>query len=164
MKKAAFDKNEEARIALLKSKGLENPTSDAHFNEITQKAKKTLNVAICTVAILNEQEEIFLACAGTSDSRGPRDISFCGHALLQEDVLIIEDTLEDIRFKDNPYVTGVPFVRFYAGMRLLDKNTGLPLGVFCVKDSTPRKLTMEELGLFLEYAAESEALLQNLLK
>ncbi len=164
MKKAPFDKNEEARIELLKSKGLENPTSDTHFNKITQKAKKTLNVAICTVAILNKQEEIFLACAGTSDSRGPRDISFCGHALLQEDVLIIEDTLEDIRFKDNPYVIGVPFVRFYAGMRLLDKNTGLPLGVFCVKDTIPRKLTMEELGLFLEYASESERLLQDLLK
>jgi GAF domain-containing protein len=87
---------------------------------------------------------------------GSRDISFCGHALLSEFIFIIEDTKLDPRFVDNPYVTGSPFIRFYAGMRLLDYQTKQPIGVFCIKDIKPRKLSVTDIDAFIELANRAE--------
>ena len=68
-----------------------------------------------------------------------RDTSFCAHAINQAGIIIVPDLLEDDRFKDNPLVTGDPFIRFYAGVPILSEG-GLRMGTLCVIDYKPRSL------------------------
>jgi GAF domain-containing protein len=108
------------------------------------------------VTILDSDREWFKSCIGYDKKEGPRAASFCGHALLATNIFIIEDASKDERFADNPMVVGAPFIRFYAGVALFDHKTGQPIGVFCVKDIKPRKLTTEEVGIVIELAERAE--------
>ncbi len=146
--------------AVYKLEILDTPP-DPRFDVITEEAIKRLKVPISTISVLDKDREWFKSCQGTTLTEGPREISFCGFALLAKDIFVIEDTYRDSRFKDNPYVTGEPFVRFYAGMAILDSVSGLPIGVFCVKDTRPRKFNMEELGVFMELAQRTEILINS---
>ena len=71
-------------------------------------------------------------------------------------IFIVEDTLKDPRFADNPTVIGEPFIRFYAGIALFDHRTRQPIGVFCVKDTKPKKLTVQEIGVLIDLANKAE--------
>ena len=74
----------------------------------------------------------------------PRNISLCGHAISKRGSFIIEDTLLDQRFADNPLVINEPFVRFYAGIPLLSPE-GFAIGTLCVMDQKPRQLDDEQI-------------------
>jgi GAF domain-containing protein len=157
MQKAPIFEEEEKRLSAVKDLEILDTPKEKRFDDITYAAAKGLNVPISSIAIIDEGREWYKSCYGLDLKEGKREISFCGHTLVaQENVLIIEDTLEDDRFKDNPYVLGDPFVRFYAGVRLFDRETKMPVGVFCVKDRRPRVLSVEEIASVLDYAAKAE--------
>ena len=75
---------------------------------------------------------------------------------MSEIMLIIEDTLTDKRFADNPMVKGEPKIRFYAGKSLYERQSHLPVGVFCIKDYKPRKFSLKDTNDFLEMAEQAE--------
>jgi len=156
MEKAPIPKFEEKRICALEGLKLLDTATEERFDRITQKAVERFSVPISTITLVDKNREWFKSVQGLKAREGPRDISFCGHALMSEIILIIKDTLEDPRFADNPMVTGYPYIRFYAGIRMLHKKTGLPVGVFCIKDIKPRKLTLEEIDTFMEIANRAE--------
>jgi diguanylate cyclase (GGDEF)-like protein/PAS domain S-box-containing protein len=93
-------------------------------------------------------------------SQTPRDISLCGHALLQGQPFVINDARGDPRFADNPLVTGAPFIRFYAGVPLFSIEHQA-VGTFCVLDSKPRTLTERELTTLIDLARMAEELFQR---
>ena len=107
-------------------------------------------------SIIDENREWYKSCYGLDQKQGDRSISFCGHALLSSDIFIVEDTRNDPKFADNPAVVGPPYIRFYAGVALRDQKTNRPIGVFCVKDFKPRKLSIKEIGLIIEIANRAE--------
>ncbi len=154
---APIPKNEDARLkALYKLKILNTPPEE-RFDEITRKAVRMFNVPISTVTLIDRDKEWYKSCQGLGGvCCGPRDISFCGHAMMTENVFIVEDTLKDNRFFDNPMVIGAPRIRFYAGMKLYDKTHLYPIGVFCIKDTVPRKLSIKEVADMIELAEEAE--------
>lgn len=129
---------------------------EERFDVITREAVKKLKVPISTVSILDSNREWFKSCVGVDQKEGNRAISFCGHALLATHLFIVEDTSKDPRFADNPMVINPPFIRFYAGVALFDYKTRQPVGVFCVKDIKPRKLTGEEMTALLDLAERAE--------
>lgn len=151
--------HEEERERLINESGLALTTSNPLFDELTTKAVDLLKVKVSTVSLIHNNSEIFIGSCGLDKRSGPRDISFCSHALVSQEALICEDTSNDPRFHDNPYVVGPPYTRFYAGMKLLDRKSGHPIAVFCVKDPTPRKLSTAELATFFELAEEAEDIL-----
>jgi GAF domain-containing protein len=67
------------------------------------------------------------------------EISFCSHTINQEKILEIPDALQDQRFANNPLVTSDPFIRFYAGVPLVNSD-GFTIGSLCVIDQQPKKL------------------------
>ncbi len=136
--------------------GILDTKPEERFDRITKEATEKLQVPISTIAILDSKREWFKSCTGLDQKESDRAISFCGHALLVKELFIIEDTLKDDRFKDNPMVTGFPFIRFYAGQALLDYKTGKSIGVFCIKDTKPRKLSVGEVGIILDLANKAE--------
>ena len=134
---------------------------DPEFDAITNEALIKLNVPISTITIIDKDREWFKSCQGMLTKEGPRQVAFCSHAMLADDLFIVGDTTLDDRFKDNPYVTGFPFIRFYAGIALYDSVSKLPVGVFCVKDTKPRNLSMGEVFAFMNLAERAEKLINS---
>jgi signal transduction histidine kinase len=71
-----------------------------------------------------------------------RENSICAHTLLKKDVLVVEDTRADIRFRLLPLVAGEPKLRFYAGIPLWSAG-GHAIGTLCVADYKPLTLSHE---------------------
>ncbi len=156
MIKAPIPSDETVRLSALLNMGILNSGSENRFDALTREAVMRFNVKISTISLIDKDREWFKSRYGTGLTGGPRDTSFCGHALLADSIFVVEDTLKDERFKDNPYVTGTAFVRFYAGIALRDKATAQPVGVFCIKDDRPRVFDITDVADFIELAKRVE--------
>lgn len=156
MQKPALHPLELDRLNILKSLDILDTKPEERFDKITRLAAEKLHVPISTITLLDEKREWFKSSQGLKKCEDSRETSFCGHALLASDIFIIEDTLKDERFADNPHVKENPPIRFYTGVSLKHQKTGLPIGVFCIKDYKPRTLSNEEISTMLELAKEAE--------
>ena len=145
MLSAFLPENESERLSTLRDLLILDTPPESRFDSITQYAADLFNVPIALVSLVDENRQWFKSRCGLDATETPRDISFCGHAIHSDDVLLIEDTLEDARFADNPLVTNDPKIRFYAGAPLIMKN-GQRIGTFCVIGREPKKMTDWELG------------------
>jgi len=105
MKKPDIPLNEEHRLKTLRSLNILDTASEERFDRLTRMAKRLFNVPIATISLVDEDRQWFKSCIGLTVKETPRDISFCGHAILDDEVFIISDTLQDERFVDNPLVT-----------------------------------------------------------
>jgi GAF domain-containing protein len=164
MKKAPIPSNEDARLEAVHGLNLLDTEPEERFDWITKKALAVFSVPISTITLIDKDREWYKSCQGVDAREASRSISFCGHAMFANDVFVIEDTLNDKRFRDNPQVTGVPHIRFYAGVALHDKKSGLPVGVFCIKDTKPRTVSAKEISDLLELAGEAEKEINTLKK
>lgn len=151
MRAAELPHNETERLKKVKALGLLDTAPEERFDVITREALQAFNVPISTITIIDEKREWYKSCQGVNTKEVPREISFCAHAMLSRHVFIVEDTLKDPRFADNPMVVGKPHIRFYAGVSLYDK-AGVPIGVFCIKDIKPRKLSPAQVVTLLQFA------------
>lgn len=144
MKKASKPKNEEQRLNSLKSLNLLDTFPEEEYDQITELASQICNTPIALISLVDQDRQWFKSKKGTQVSQTPRDISLCAHAILSEQVFLIEDTKKDDRFFDNPIVTGDPHIEFYAGAPLLAPD-GHVIGTVCVIDNKPKKLTETQL-------------------
>ncbi|MFC5461502.1 GAF domain-containing protein [Massilia niabensis] len=131
--------NEQDRLALLHELLLLDTPPEERIDKIVEFASAEFGVPICLVSLVDYDRQWFKARVGIDACQTPRDISFCAHAILQPDLLLVQDALLDPRFHDNPLVTGEPHIRFYAGAPLTCKD-GLALGTLCLIDTRPRTL------------------------
>lgn len=157
MIKPPIPKDEQDRLNALYKMGLLDTPPEERFDVITKEAVRRFNTILSTISIIDKDREWFKSCYGTYiGTQEPREISFCGHALEEKTVFVIEDTLKDPRFIDNPHVVGPPFVRFYAGVALYDHATNQPVGVFCIKDNKPRQFNEQDVADLLHFAKLAE--------
>jgi len=134
--------------------------AEERFDRITRLAGRILQVPIALVSLVGKDVQWFKSRYGLDAPETPREISFCGHALLGEETLVVPDATRDTRFFDNPLVTGAPGIRFYAG-HPLRSNEGKKLGTLCVIDRTPRQLTKEDHQALQDLAAIAESELNH---
>ncbi len=143
--------DESQRIAALRSSGLLDSGPEERFDRVTRLARRLFNVPIALVSLIDTQRQWFKSKQGLEACETPREISFCGHAILGDDVLVVEDASADPRFADNPLVAGEPNIRFYAG-HPLNAADGSKLGTLCIISRAPRSLTADERALLLSLA------------
>lgn len=137
MLSAPRPKNESERLAALRALQILDTPSEERFDRITELTRQICHVPIAYIALIDSDRQWFKSkCGLTTDETG-RDVSFCGHAINQDDPLIIPDTHEDERFADNPLVTEDPKIRFYAGFPLSGPG-GYNVGTLCIADTSPR--------------------------
>jgi len=91
------------------------------------------------LSLVDDHRQWFKSSLGVQIRETPKEVSICVHAIQQNDLFIVPDTLQDARFRDNPLVTGEPHIRFYAGTPLINDD-GFALGTLCVLDRQPRQL------------------------
>jgi diguanylate cyclase (GGDEF)-like protein len=147
--------NESARINTLRALHILDTSPEERFDRLTRLAKRLFGVPIALVSLVDTNRQWFKSCVGLSESETSRDVSFCAHAILGDEILMVPDTLADERFHDNPFVKNDPNIRFYAGCPLRVAN-GSKLGTLCLIDVKPRDLDAEECELLRDLARMAE--------
>ncbi len=133
---------EAERLAALERLRVLDTAAEERFDRLTEIVAACLDVPIALVSLVDRDRQWFKARKGLSATETPRDVSFCGHAIVAEDdaLFLVEDASTDDRFRDNPLVVGDPRIRFYAG-QVIHAPNGLPVGTVCAIDRRPRELT-----------------------
>lgn len=132
--------NESERLARLRSFEILDTGPEGVFDTITQLAAHVCHTPIAIVCFIDEYRQWFKSRVGVENTETPRCDSFCAHAILEnDDLFIVSDATKDARFRDNPLVTGPPFIRFYAGA-VLRTSDGMALGTLHVVDTVPREM------------------------
>lgn len=144
MQKPKIPDNEQARLETLITLNLLDTEPEERFDRYTRLATKMFKVPIAAVSLVGQDRQWLKSRQGLDFEETPRDISFCGHAILDDQTLIVEDTKTDKRFADNPLVTQAPNIRFYAG-RPIKAPDGSNIGTLCVIDRTPKKFNQEDI-------------------
>ncbi|NYE59607.1 GAF domain-containing protein [Duganella sp. 1224] len=134
------------RLAVLRDMLILDTPPEERFDKIVAFAAQEFDVPIALISLLDENRQWFKAKVGVDMCETARDISFCGHVILQPDLFIIPDARADERFADNPLVTNPPHAIFYAGAPLR-MPSGFTIGTLCLIDHTPRNLDATEMAI-----------------
>ena len=129
--------SENDRLAALESYAILDTPTESEFDDLVRLAAETFGAPIAVVNLVAGNRQWFKAELGIGARELPLDVSICAHAILQNDFMVVPDTMEDSRFACNPLVTAEDGLRFYAGA-LLRSDEGLPIGTVCVLDRVPR--------------------------
>ncbi len=157
----ALPSDEPQRLEALRSLQLLDSAPEERFDTLTRVAARVFGVPISVVTLVDERRQWFKSCLGLEVSETAREISFCGHAILSDELFVVEDAAHDPRFADNPLVTGPPRIRFYAGVPLRD-GACHRLGSFAIIDSRPRTLTESDRVLLRDLARLVELELERI--
>lgn len=155
MQKPERESDEARRLATLRSLNILDTEPEERFDRLTRMARRMFDVPIALVSLVDEDRQWFKSCIGLDVPGTLRDASFCGHAILGDEIFMIPDATLDPRFVDNPLVTGKPGIRFYAGCPLRAVS-GEKLGTLCIIDQTPRTLSGEDIELLRDLAVMVE--------
>lgn len=156
---AALHGAEVERLAALRRYEILDTPREREFDDIVALVSDFCEAPISVINLIDEGRQWFKAEVGLGVRETPLPASICAHAILQQGLFVVPDTLEDVRFADNPLVTGDPRLRFYAGA-LLKTPQGLPLGTICVLDYKPRSLDDRQKNLLRVMAEQIMKLLE----
>jgi len=144
MQEPETPENEAERLEVLKSLEIMDTDPEEVFDRVIRLAIGLFDVPIALISLVDENRQWFKAKIGLDVAQTSRSISFCGHSILQDEILVIEDATRDERFSDNPLVTGSLHLRFYAGRPL--SIAGVRIGTLCLIDANPRTLSASDLN------------------
>ena len=153
--RAPLPPNEAQRIESLHALGILDTEPEERFDRHTRIAAALFEVPIALVTLIDSNRQWYKSRVGSDVSETSRDAAFCAHAILRDELLVVPDALADDRFADNPFVTGSPHMRFYAGVPLALADGSLA-GTLCISDRRPRNLDaaqrslLQDLGKLVE--------------
>jgi diguanylate cyclase (GGDEF)-like protein len=152
--------DEARRLTALHATRLLGSAPEEAFDRITRMAARLLHAPTALVSLVDKDVQWFKSRCGFEATETARNISFCGHAILEHEPLVINDATTDPRFHDNPLVTGEAHVRFYVGVPLYSVDR-MPIGTLCVIDRVPREVSSEDLDMLRDLARMVEQLIHH---
>lgn len=147
-----------------------NLENDRELQEIIELASAVSNTPYACISVLDKETQYLKVKKGINEVAIPREISFCTHTINQNDIMVVPNLLKDERFINNPWVSGNPGLRFYAGMPISTRS-GQKLGALCVLDVKQRSLNKNQQQVIkilanqvmniMEHRVGMETLLEN---
>ncbi len=153
MMPAPIKAKEDERLAALQRYKILYTAAEAEFDDFTRLAAQLCDTPIARISLVDADRQWFKSRLGLDEQETPRDISFCGHAIHGHELFEVPDALHDVRFQDNPMVTGPPGIRFYAGVPLITPD-GHGIGTLCVLDTKPRLLSAQQRDALLTFGRQ----------
>jgi PAS domain S-box-containing protein len=144
MQQPEIPANESDRLLALNRYKILDTLPEQEYDDLTQLAADICGTPISLISLVDHDRQWFKSRVGLDATETPRDISFCGHAVADGEILNIPDATQDVRFADNPLVLQDPNIRFYAGVPLITPDL-YALGTLCVIDRQPRNLTPKQI-------------------
>lgn len=138
MTPAPIPANDAERLRALRELLILDTPPEERFDRLVEFAASEFDMPIVLISLIDSERQWFKARVGMAACETSRDISFCGHAILQHELFQVMDALADPRFADNPLVVGDPFIRFYIGAPLTLPG-GATVGTLCLIDTKPRE-------------------------
>lgn len=142
----------------LASYNLQNTDTEEDFNDLSAMAAQFFRCPIALITVIDSNRQWFKGKTGTAETGNSRELSFCGHTLLQDEVMVVEDASNDDRFFDNPFVTGDFKIRFYAGAPIVSED-GFKLGTVCIYDTKKKKLSRAKRNALILFSKQVSKLL-----
>ena len=147
--------DESSRLDALRALKLLDTPPEKRFDRVTVMAREVFHVPTALITLLDRDRQFFKSRQGMEACEIDRAISFCSHAILQDDVMVVEDASLDPRFADNPLVMGAPYIRFYAGKPLYSADRK-KVGTLCIIDRVTRPFSSEDRARLSSLAAWAE--------
>jgi len=157
---APVPSNDEDRLKSLHDMDVLSTSREADFDRITRIAQKVFNTDIALISLVDQNRQWFKSRYGLDAQETGRDISFCGHAIMKDEIFFVENTLEDERFSDNPLVTAGPKIRFYAGQPL-SNSEGHKVGTLCIISPKAREFSYEDQETLKDLGRMAELVMEN---
>lgn len=149
---AGFKNDDEAgRLLALRRYGVLDTPREDDFDQITAIVREVLGVPICGISLIDRDRQWFKSLDGHDAVQTTRGSAFCDHTIRTPGPMVVEDARDDVRFADNPLVTGDPNIRSYAGVPLRTPD-GYHLGALCAVDRSPRQFSDSELALLERFS------------
>jgi GAF domain-containing protein len=146
MKEPPRPANEDDRLQALRQLLILDTPPEERFDRLAAFAAQEFDMPIVLLSLIDDDRQWFKARVGLDVCETGRDVSFCAHAILRDETLVVPDVALDDRFADNPLVTGEPHIQFYAGAPLKMPG-GQNIGTLCLIDRTPRQLDEVDLAI-----------------
>lgn len=150
MQKPPLPASEHIRLAALRATGLLDTVAEPRFDRLTRLVQQCFSTDIVLISLVDSDRQWFKSRQGLDACQTARDVSFCGWAILGDDIFEVQNALLDPRFADNPLVTAAPHIRFYAGAPLMSQQQRI--GTLCIISREPRQLTRNERQMLHEFA------------
>ena len=158
---APIPRTETERLLTLLALDVLDTSPEAEFDALVRVASQVCDVPISLISLIDAERQWFKANIGLPGaSETHRDVAFCSHAILNDTLLEVTDATKDIRFSDNPLVTGDPCIRFYAGAPVTMSN-GHRVGTLCIIDRQPRHLDDMQRDILSSLARVAAATLEG---
>lgn len=135
--------DEKSRLEALEGYDILDSPPEESYDDFVKIASLVCQAPVSLISLIDMDRQWFKSKVGMDIVESPRDISFCGHAILQKEMFVVEDATQDSRFSDNPFVEEEPHIRFYAGVPLITEGNHA-LGTLCIIDFKPRHLTDDQ--------------------
>src|SRR5579872_5008323 len=142
---------DDQRLEKLQKLDILDTPEELAFDRITGLVRKIFGVPMSTVTFVDGHRQWFKSWPGMQERETDRTPALCYHAIRETSPLVIEDTKLDPLFQDNPFVTGSPFIRAYAGVQL--KYEDINIGTLCAMDTAPRRFSSDDIGILADLAA-----------
>ncbi|WP_341325975.1 PAS domain S-box protein [Methylotuvimicrobium sp. KM2] len=152
-------RTETERLAALHALGILDTGPEERFDRLTRLARQCLDAPIALIVLVDEHRLWFKSCLGLDITETPRELSFCAHTLLKNEIFEVPDARIDHRFKQHPLVAGSSNIRFYAGVPLLTED-GLAIGTFCIMSREPKRLTPEQRKVLSDLSACTQEIMR----